>query len=331
MEENRARKLLVNTGKKLLETGLVARTWGNISCRLDEENIAITPSGLDYKKTSEDDIVKLNIFTGDWQGRRKPSGEKKIHIAVYKAFPDVNFVIHTHQTYASAIGLVGIENLDITEDEREKLGGITRANYGLPGTKMLSNAVSEGLKMGAKVILMEKHGALVCGSSQEETIEKAMLLEEICKRNIKFSFEEKREKDITKTDELLKTVRDKFKYIDLVQTAAVLECASKGLPIYAQLDDMAQMIGRKIPVIVNDINHVVKALERKNAVLVSSVGALVRAETEDDMIALRLLVDKAAVSNLHTAASNVKTRIGIVDASLMKLVYKMKYSKQKDR
>ena len=51
MEEGKARKLLVDTGKDLLRTGLVARTWGNVSCRLDEDSIVITPSGLDYTKT----------------------------------------------------------------------------------------------------------------------------------------------------------------------------------------------------------------------------------------------------------------------------------------
>lgn len=135
MEESKARQLIVDTGKKLLENGLVARTWGNISCRLDEDNILITPSGLDYMITKEKDIVKLNLSTGRWQGIHKPSGERRVHIAAYQVFPDVNFVIHTHQTYASALGLAGFESLDITEEEKKILGGIRLADYGLPGTK----------------------------------------------------------------------------------------------------------------------------------------------------------------------------------------------------
>ena len=59
MNETDARKLLVESGKQLLETGLVARTWGNVSCRLDEKSCVITPSGLDYMQTEEKDIVKL--------------------------------------------------------------------------------------------------------------------------------------------------------------------------------------------------------------------------------------------------------------------------------
>ncbi|NMA66134.1 MAG: class II aldolase/adducin family protein [Clostridiaceae bacterium] len=329
MEESRARKLLVDTGKKLLETGLVARTWGNISCRVDEDNIVITPSGLDYTKTKEEDIVKMNLSTGEWAGIHKPSGEKRIHIAAYQVFPDVNFVIHTHQTYASAIGLAGFENLDITCDEWNKLGGVMRASYGLPGTNKLTKAVKEVLKAGARVVFMANHGVLICGSSQEETLEKAMVLEGICKRNIKGNFEVENQDNSVKAEELLRTIKEKFKHAALVKTPAVLACAARGTPIYAQLDDMAQMIGRKIPVVSGKAEEIFKTLEKVNAVLVTGIGAFVRSETGDDTTALTILVDKAAVCCIHTAACNVKGRIGIIDAALMKYVYKMKYSKQK--
>ena len=57
-----ARELICGTGRELLNTGLVARTWGNVSCRLDEKHFLITPSGLDYLKTTPEDIacVELN-------------------------------------------------------------------------------------------------------------------------------------------------------------------------------------------------------------------------------------------------------------------------------
>ncbi|HHZ03380.1 MAG TPA: class II aldolase/adducin family protein [Tissierellia bacterium] len=327
MEESKARKLLVDTGIKLLERGLVARTWGNISCRLDSDNIVITPSGLDYKKTKEEDIVKMNLATGKWQGIRKPSGEKRIHLLAYQVFPDVNFVIHTHQTYASALGLAGFEDLDITEEENENLGGIMLADYGLPGTKKLTKAVKAVLKDGAKVVLMKNHGVLICGSNQEETMRKVILLEDICKRNVKGVFEVTQEARANEGEKLLSRVKEKFPYAALVQTPAVIACANRKIPIYAQLDDMAQMIGWKIPVVSD--NEVTHALEKVNAVFVPGFGALVRAESEDDMKALELLVDKAAVCRIHTTALNVEAKIGFIDAALMKLVYKMKYSKQK--
>ncbi len=369
MEESKARKLLVDTGRELLETGLVARTWGNISCRLDRDSIVITPSGLDYTITGEEDIVQMNLRTGQYQGIHKPSGERRIHIAAYQIFPEVNFVIHTHQTYATALGLAGFTNMDITKEEEAMLGGIRLADYGLPGTKKLTNAVKVALQTGAKVVLMRHHGVLICGANQEETMSKAILLEEICKRNVKGSFEvtqKIQDKEVKALDQeakalvqeaeildqetfdqevevpdqstevleneaevLLNAVRKKYQYAALIQTPAALICANRGIPIYAQVDDMAQMIGRKIPLISSNPTDVIHALEKANALLVPGMGAIVRAEAEDDTKALGLLLDKAAICSIHTAALNVKARIGVIDAAIMKFVYQKKYSKQK--
>ena len=117
MNNRNERELLVETGRELLEKNIVARTWGNTSCRVDDEHCLITPSGLDYMQTTEEDIVLLDLKSGEWEGRRKPSGERGVHIAAYRQFPGVNFVIHTHQNYATAIGLTGIDSLQITEEE----------------------------------------------------------------------------------------------------------------------------------------------------------------------------------------------------------------------
>ena len=105
MEERTARELICRTGRELLETGLVARTWGNVSSRLDPNHFLITPSGLDYHKTQPQDIVRVELSTMTWEGSRKPSGERGVHAAAYKVFPEANFVIHTHNrkfTFQSA-------------------------------------------------------------------------------------------------------------------------------------------------------------------------------------------------------------------------------------
>ena len=129
MNNRKERKLLVETGRELLEKNIVARTWGNTSCRVDDEHCLITPSGLDYMQTTEEDIVLLNLKSGEWEGRRKPSGERGVHIAAYRQFPGVNFVIHTHQNYATAIGLTGIDSLQITVAVKGQLGGLGAAAY----------------------------------------------------------------------------------------------------------------------------------------------------------------------------------------------------------
>ena len=107
MEQRVLQALVVDTGRILLEEGLAARTWGNVSCRLDEDRYLITPSGMDYKKLTPQDIACCDLQTGKWEGPHKPSGERGAHAAAYACFPDVQVVLHTHQTYASALGLAG--------------------------------------------------------------------------------------------------------------------------------------------------------------------------------------------------------------------------------
>lgn len=100
-----ARALVIEAGYKLLESELVARTWGNISVRISDTEFVITPSGRAYETLTPADLVKVRIDDLSYTGNIKPSSEKGIHADAYALRPDVNFVIHTHQLYASAIGV----------------------------------------------------------------------------------------------------------------------------------------------------------------------------------------------------------------------------------
>lgn len=326
MDENKGRIQLVETGKALLASHLVARTWGNISYRLDENRFLITPSGLDYLQTTTQDIVRYDRVSDTWEGIRKPSSEKGIHAAAYEIFPEVNFVIHTHQTYATALGLADWETLDLSEEETNRLGGVARAEYGLPGKQKLWNNVRTALETGAKVILMAHHGAMICGSDMDDALEKAVLLEDICKRNCKGLLEQTADKD---ADAVVAAVKKEFPLSRVASTDALLAVAAKGKALPAQLDDMAQMIGRKIPVVKKDSMRIISALKKHNAVLVPGLGAVVCGCDADDSEALCMLADKAAVSALHTAASRTDARLSFTDAMLMHAIYKFKYSKQK--
>ena len=303
MDTVKAQELVAETGRQLLDMGLVARTWGNISCRIDGTRCAITPSGLDYRQMKAEDIAVLDIESGSWQGTHKPSGEKGVHMAAYRQFGDTEFVIHTHQNYATAIGISGFDSLDITEEETKTLGGIALAAYGLPGTKKLTEAVAAKLKEENHTVLMAHHGALVCGRDRDEAMKRAQLLEEICRRNIK-----------------------NFRGGD---GEAVLKTAELGEAVYAQVDDMAQMIGRKIPAAKSPEEAEI-LLQKHNAVLVKGEGVRVRADSEDDREALAMLAEKACICHLHTLGESSRTRLGIFDVMLMNYVYRHKYSKQKN-
>ena len=118
MEEQELRNIVVATGPELLREGLVARTWGNISARVDDTHYLITPSGMDYEKLTADDLVLCDRVRGTFEGGNRPSSERGVHAIAYELFPEVGFVIHTHQVYATALGLAGFQRGSFTGDER---------------------------------------------------------------------------------------------------------------------------------------------------------------------------------------------------------------------
>ena len=97
------KKAVIEAGHRLLETGLIARTWGNVSARISDTQFVITPSGRAYDTLTPDDIVVVNINDCSYEGDVKPSSEKGIHADAYALRSDVNFVIHTHQVNASVV------------------------------------------------------------------------------------------------------------------------------------------------------------------------------------------------------------------------------------
>ncbi len=329
MEENIARELICSTGRELLRTGLVARTWGNVSCRLDKEHFLITPSGLDYLKTTPEDIACVELGTMKWEGKRKPSSEKGVHASAYELFPEVCFVIHTHQSCASALGLAGFESMDITEAERAALGGIAKAEYGLPGMKKLKNAVRAAMQTGAHTVLMVNHGVVVCGIDKKQAMERVQLLEDICRRNLCIGNAAPKRLAETKLSSLMDAVKDEVPTAELSDGDHAVMWAGTGKTLYAQLDDMAQMLGSHVPCVKAKPKRIVRALRARDAVFVRGVGAVVKADDPDDREALRLLTEKSALCALHTAGLGSKVKLAAADTALMRFVYKKKYSKRK--
>lgn len=329
MEETAQRALICQTGLALLETGLVARTWGNVSSRLDPNHFLITPSGLDYHKTQPQDIVRVELSTMTWEGSRKPSGERGVHAAAYKVFPEVNFVIHTHQNCASALGLAGFDTMDITQDEQAALGCLAKAAYGLPGTKKLQKAVSAALATGAHTVLMAHHGVVVCGRDKEQAMERALLLEEICRRNLHLPEDGSRRLPEEGVQALLTAVRREIPAAEVSGGEYAVRWADRGQVLRAQLDDMAQMLGGQVPCVEPLAEDVIRELKKRDAVFVKGVGALVKGEDPDDREALCLLTEKSALCALHTAGLGVKVHLSRLDAALMHLIYQKKYAKRK--
>ena len=101
--EEKLREMLVEYGKKLVQSGLVQGTWGNISVRIDDTYMLTTPSGIDYIRLKSDDMVKVQIDDMSYEGINKPTSEKELHAAIYKQRPDIGAIIHTHSKYSSVL------------------------------------------------------------------------------------------------------------------------------------------------------------------------------------------------------------------------------------
>ncbi len=326
MEEEKAKQLVADTGRILLKKGLVARTWGNISCRVSEDTFAISPSGLGYETMQSRDVPLYHAADGTWEGNRKPSSEKKIHAAAYAIYPDVHVVIHTHQDYATAMSLTGAGDLRFTPEEKKLLGRIPTAAYGLPGTDRLKANVEAALKRGARIVLMAHHGALILGTDLEDALQKAQVLEQVCRRRIEAVLKAQRYEPVSQ--KLRFDVNVLGPYALLIKDDNILYAAEQG-GFKSQLDDIAQMLGNKLGCAENRHRSVNAALKCTDAVLVPHVGCVINAKTADDAQALSILVAKACMAKRYTDAMYVRNDLSGFDCLLMEAVFKLKYAKQK--
>jgi len=189
MNEREAKEKVVKAGIRLVESGLIARTWGNVSCRISDTHFVITPSGRDYLSLTPDEIVTVAITDLSYTGDIKPSGEKGVHAEIYKGSSKADFIIHTHQENASVISTLGVDSIQI-KDSYPLLGKeIICASYGLPGTKKLRMGVAKALENSSgNAIIMKNHGAVCFGKDDMEAFQVASDLELACLEFLKDRF-----------------------------------------------------------------------------------------------------------------------------------------------
>ncbi len=178
---------VVAAGKRLLTEGLVAGTWGNISLRIDTTSMAVTPSGGDYNALTPDDIAVVDLSDGSYEGP-KPSGEKRLHMQIYRERKSIHAVIHTHSMNASTVAAARREVPPILDDLAQIIGPSVRvADYALPTTKKTVKVTMKALK-GRMAALMANHGAICLGRTLDEAFTCCAVLEKSCKAFIEAEF-----------------------------------------------------------------------------------------------------------------------------------------------
>lgn len=172
-------QLVVDTSKDLTHKGFLSATGGNLSVRIPGQSaFAITPSNYDYLKMIPDDICVLDMELTRLQGERMPSVESAMHAAIYKARPDVNAIVHTHQVYPSTLALIG-EPIPALFDEQVRFLGreVKIIPYAPSGTSMLMKTVAKNVSDHNNAYIMANHGALLFGHDMERAVHNVAVLE----------------------------------------------------------------------------------------------------------------------------------------------------------
>jgi len=172
---------VVATARRMAELGLVVGSFGNVSCRLDAGRILITPAKLAYSAMGAEDIVTLDLRGRKLAGRREPSSEFRLHLALYRARPDAKAIVHTHSVHALALSLwAQVEELPaFTEELKCGVGGaVLIAPYAPAGSQELADRAAELLEnTRAKGLILARHGVVGLGHDLEEALLVCQLIE----------------------------------------------------------------------------------------------------------------------------------------------------------
>ena len=180
MDEIKARQMqaeLCETAKKMYTSGLVSGTWGNLSVRIDDDYMVVTPSGMKYDTLNAEDMVIMNMHDYSYRGKLKPSIEYFMHAMLLLDNPTANAVVHTHSTYALMMATARKPIPPVCDDQVQILGGDIRvADYALPGTEEMARTVVEKMR-GRAGALIPNHGAVTIGRTLDEALLGSVILE----------------------------------------------------------------------------------------------------------------------------------------------------------
>ena len=167
---------VVAAAREMLRLGLVAGSSGNVSAR-EGDLVHITPAALPYAEMTERDVVTLGLDGAVVEGSREPSSERRVHLAVYAARPDVRAIVHSHSTFATAWSFLHLPLDTGTEELEQAAGGpVATAPYAPTGSEEIARASVEALG-GARAVLLARHGVLALGDSPARALDAAAVVE----------------------------------------------------------------------------------------------------------------------------------------------------------
>ncbi len=189
------KKTVCDANKDLPRYGLVTFTWGNVSA-VDRKSglLVIKPSGVEYDRLTPEDMVVVDLEGRKVEGRYKPSSDTPTHVELYKAFPEIGGIVHTHSTYATSwaqagrsIPCYGTTHADYIYEEVPCVRCLTAdeiaENYEENTGHLI---VREFLRMckdpvSVPAVLCKNHGPFTWGKDAEEAVHNAVVLEEVAR------------------------------------------------------------------------------------------------------------------------------------------------------
>ncbi|GAC1306568.1 MAG: aldolase [Vulcanimicrobiaceae bacterium] len=176
--EREARQAIVEYSELLWYRGLVAGNSGNVSVRLDDGTLLVTPSGVSLRALAPEDVVATDAEGLPLGGAGRPTSELPLHVAAYRVRPDARCVIHTHPTYCVAWSKTGgLFALD-TVGAIESLGRIAWTPYARSGSRELATTCSEAFAAPCDTIVMERHGLSALATDLETAFVRTDLAEQ---------------------------------------------------------------------------------------------------------------------------------------------------------
>ena len=179
------RNEVVDYGKNLIRDDLAYGKGGNVSMRLNEHEMLISPSSMDYFDTHVEDIVRVDIDTLEYGEQRIPSSDAALHAKMYQELPGCNAIIHTHSNACSVFAACEAGFAIPDENMRQLIGDVKVISYAPDDAELTINNTIETLS-DTHAAIMPHHGAIFYGPSLEIVYEIAKSVEMVARNLLQY-------------------------------------------------------------------------------------------------------------------------------------------------
>jgi L-fuculose-phosphate aldolase len=181
VREPEVRRLLVEICHRMYRQGYIAAGDGNVSCKLDDDRVLVTPTGLHKGFITEDDLVITDVHGKLLRGTRKPSSEFLMHELAYAERPDIRAVVHSHPPITVALALAGVSLAQcILSETCLILGAVLVAPYSTPTTEEVPRVLKPYMRQ-TNAMVMDRHGAITLGRNLDEAYNRLEAMEHAAK------------------------------------------------------------------------------------------------------------------------------------------------------